>query len=178
MVAPLFMAALPLIAEFAPGLIRSLAGEDAGDVADKVVGIAEDLTGAVTPEDALIALRGSPELQHEFRTQLASLEVELEKAYLADTQDARGLTANLAASGHASAWSAPLISLVVTLGFFGMLWLIVQSAIPDASSDVAFMMLGALAAGFQQVLAFWLGSSRGSKDKDSLMAAIQSKLLK
>ena len=56
------------------------------------------------------------------------------------------------------------------VGFFGMLYVVLdmeKTAIPD----VAFIMLGTLAGGFSQVMTYWLGSSRGSKEKTELMAS-------
>ena len=44
------------------------------------------------------------------------------------------------------------------------------NAVPEASSEVAYIMLGTLATGFVQVLNFWLGSSRSSQDKSQHLA--------
>lgn len=172
MVAPLLSVALSLASEFAPKLITGLVGKEAGAIAEKVVNVASELTGK-PGEDALLELRENPELQNQFRTRVVELEAELTKAYLADTASARDLTSTLAVVGHGAAWSAPIISVVLMLGFFGMLGLIIMEGVAETASDAAYIMLGALAVSFSQVPNFWLGSSRGSKEKDGVIAGLR-----
>lgn len=47
---------------------------------------------------------------------------------------------------------------------------VLSRPIPEASSEVTYIMLGTLATGFVQVLNFWLGSSRSSQDKSQHLA--------
>ena len=42
--------------------------------------------------------------------------------------------------------------------------------LPDGSSDVVFMLFGALVTGFGTVLQYFFGSSKSSTDKTSLLA--------
>lgn len=78
------------LAQFAPSILRFFgAGEKPVAVAEKVVGIAQQVTGAQTPEEALQRMRADAQMQHEFQMKMLEQDAELEKAYLADRQNAR-----------------------------------------------------------------------------------------
>lgn len=69
------------LAQFVPGLTRLLMGDKAGDVADKVVGAANAVTGADNPDEALAQIKKYPELQLKLQQEmnhivLAELEAE------------------------------------------------------------------------------------------------------
>jgi hypothetical protein len=71
-------------------------------------------------------------------------------------------------------WVGPTLSFLVLAGFFFMLWSLLHV---DAEAlgklgniqNVLFTLLGALGAAFTQVINYWLGSSKGSADKTSLL---------
>lgn len=70
---PLALAA----AELAPGLIKWIAGENAGDVAGQVVDTVKSVAGMDDPEAAVAAIKASPELQLEFQRAASDLEIRL-----------------------------------------------------------------------------------------------------
>ena len=76
----------------------------------------------------------------------------------------------LAAANEATAIAVCVISVLVITGFGVMLWLILGDPLPDGNSEIVYILLGTLAAGFSQTLNFWLGSSRSSQDKSQAMA--------
>jgi len=168
---PLIPAAIGIAAEFLPGLVRHLAGDKAGDVARSITQAATTVTGAPTPEDAMALLAGDQDKQRELRQRLAELEVTLEQAAQADRQDARALTRSLAAEKTAIAWAAPLLSAIILISFAFMVYLVVVTP-PEDSSQVAQILLGALASMAVQVTNFWLGSSRSSQHKTQLLAGL------
>jgi hypothetical protein len=171
---PLIPAASAIASEFLPGLIRHLAGDKAGDVARSITRAATSVTGAASPEEALEMLAGAPDKQRELRRALAELEVSLEQAALADRQDARALTRTLASEKTAIVWSAPILSAIILLSFAFMVYLVVVTP-ADNSSQVAQILLGALASMAVQVTNFWLGSSRSSQQKTELLAGFPVK---
>ncbi len=69
--------AISLAAKFAPLLISKLAGKDAGEVAEKVVGIAQGITGEVDPSNLLDTLAQSPARIVEFRQRSNELIMSL-----------------------------------------------------------------------------------------------------
>jgi hypothetical protein len=83
--------ALPIIpialglANVVPGLLRLLKGDQAADVAEKVIGIARAVTGIEDPEEAVKAVQMDPASQIRLRV----LALEEINAFLQDRQNAR-----------------------------------------------------------------------------------------
>lgn len=63
-----------------------------------------------------------------------------------------------------------ILSAFITVGFFGILaWMLHDDKIAD--SPPILIMLGSLGAAFGAVVNFWLGSTKGSQNKDALLAS-------
>jgi len=95
------------------------------------------------------------------------------RAEVADTQSARATFRALALANNPMSWGAPLVSILVTTGFFGILTILVLG-LGDMKDNpnvvqIVNITVGALAAAFATVVSFWLGSSQGSRAKDSLI---------
>lgn len=69
-------------------------------------------------------------------------------------------------------WGSVVISMIVTVGFFWMLYLVLQREIPAGSRDLANIMLGYLGGSFTAVVGYWVGSSVGSVRKDTYLNQI------
>lgn len=92
--------ALSLAGQFAPGIIKYFTNSDtAGAVAEQVIGIAKTVTGKDAPEEAVAALTADPALAMQFKTAVMANDAELDKAYLADRQDARARDLKLHQAG-------------------------------------------------------------------------------
>ena len=91
-----------------------------------------------------------------------------------DTQDARAQTVKLAETGSSIQWGAPVISVIVTFGFIGILVMLVARPLGLGPVQVTVLnvLLGYLGAGFQQTVNYWLGSSAGSATKDVALKQI------
>ena len=73
-------------------------------------------------------------------------------------------------------WGRVTVSLLVVSGFFYVLVLVLTTKMSgSATPEVLLVMLGALGAGFQQVISYWVGSSSGSSAKDKVIAATAEK---
>ena len=60
------------------------------------------------------------------------------------------------------------VSILVIIGFLSCVGAVVFGvAVED--SELMFILIGALAAAFQNVVSYWIGSSRGSKEKTDLL---------
>lgn len=187
---------LPLALAAVPELIRMIAGDQAGAVAGRVAGIVHTVAGTPDPAEAQQRLAADPALAADLRVRLAALALDAQRAIdlaaeqrrqaelatlrtaLEDTQGARATMQAMVAAGSPVAWGAPVVSILVTSGFFGiLLTLIVGNASFEA--DVAAIInitIGALAAAFATVVNFWLGSSQGSRNKDATVTQIRSSL--
>lgn len=70
------------LAQFAPSLLKLFgAGEPTVSMAEKVVGIAQAVTGTSSPEEALAAMKISQEAQAAFHMAVLQQQTELEKLY-------------------------------------------------------------------------------------------------
>lgn len=160
------------LAQFAPSLLRFFgAGEKSATIAEKVVGIAQSVTGAPSGEAALAALQQNAQMAQEFNLAALRADTELEQAYLADRKDARARDVALAQAGRFNR-RADLMVLMDVVGLISCLVAIVW--LRDSLSGEAITLITTLASYFGLSLRdahqFEFGSSRGSRDKDELLA--------
>lgn len=174
----------PLALNIAPvlsGLIAGPAGAAVGGVLGKALASAMGVDA--TPEAVREAIQADPEgaektiralgLDPALVATLGGVEaVELARERIAadDRQSARAQTVELAKAANPIAWGAPLISAVVTIGFLALSAAMLFKQIPDTQAFL--LIIGAMIAAFTQVVAYWLGSSIGSKTKDVTLRAI------
>lgn len=91
-------------------------------------------------------------------------------AYLADVKDARQQTVKLTEAGSSIAWGAPVISVMIVMGFLGLVTALLFKTVPD--NQVTLILFGGLSAAFSQVVSYWLGSSAGSARAGDTIRAI------
>lgn len=168
MVLPLIGIAASLAAEFAPGIIKHLAGDKAGEVAEQVVGIAQKATGQGSPDAALEALRADPQAVLAFKSEMATLEIEAEKAYLADRQNARQRDTDLKKMGYRNTRADIMIFMAFVCVCFISYMIFDASTIKPEILAIFNMALGYLFKMLSDAFQFEFGSSRGSKEKDVL----------
>ena len=157
----------------APTLGGLLAGP-AGGVVGNLVGslIGQALGVAPTPEAIGQAIQSDPSgaaakiqaVEQAHGQTMSALEAEV-----ADLASAREQTVDLAKSGSAISFGAPIVSAVTTLGFIAVAVYATVHGVAD--SQATQLVVGALVAGFSQVIGYWLGSSFGSRSKDDAIAA-------
>lgn len=101
------------------------------------------------------------------QTQLAQLAEEKYEAQLKDIDSARQM--QISALKQES-WFAKnyihILSSIITIGFFGLLWYMVKFDVPAANKDMLNIMLGSLGTAWITCVAFYFGSSSSSKTKD------------
>lgn len=155
------------LAQFAPGIIKLLTGSDkAGDVAQAVVGVAQAVTGAPTPEAALEQIKADPNKVLEFQQAMAAQQMEMERAYLADVQNAR---ARDIAIVQATGRNTRANVLAAGAGFIVIVCLAVvvwQSGMDDYVKATISLILGRALGWIEQVMSFEYGLTRESAKKD------------
>lgn len=62
------------------------------------------------------------------------------------------------------------LAAAITVGFFGVLWLLMTLETAGHMKDALLIMVGALGASFGAIVNFYFGSSSGSQSKDKLLA--------
>lgn len=164
------------LAQFAPTVLRYLGvGEDNVQVAEKVVDLAEAVTGTKSPEEAIAAIKTSTELQLAFRDKILERTQELERLYYADISDARQRDAEFVKAGKINTranWLsvlAILVVLVVTVAVWA------SPDVNDYVKGIITLVLGRFLGYLDQIFNFEFGTTRSSKEKDQTIKALTEK---
>jgi hypothetical protein len=118
--------------------------------------------------DPALALK-LKELEAAHQSKLMDWQLAIIQADLANVQGARQAEVEKAKAGYLGAWATPLVALIVTVGFFVMLYVVMSKGDGKPMSEAAVLLLGALSAGFGSVVQYYLGSSLGSARKDAAL---------
>lgn len=169
---PIIAAALGF-AEFAPMIARWLSGNQAEDVATRVVDMAKKITGYEDTNNAVSYFRENPTAIIEFQKAVLEMDKDLEVAVFQDRQNARNRDIALAQVGHKNmradimvvSAALGLIMCLASLAFY-------SEALPGEAVGIISTVAGIFGACLKDAYAFEFGSSRGSKEKDSTVAAI------
>lgn len=140
--------------------ICSLFGADPKDPADLLAKIQAD-------PDAVLKLR---EFELRNKVELEKVALESDRMHLQDISDARSReVAGIQATGKRDAFLYVLATSVV-IAFGAICFVLIYEPIPEGANQVVLLLFGGLVAGFTQVMNYFFGSSKGSKDKTNLMA--------
>ena len=97
------------------------------------------------------------------------LQIELD-----NVKSAREREAKITETGSATKWATTVVSAVVTVGFFVILWEILWGQSSMEENQAALLLLGSMSTAFGAVINYYLGSSQGSARKDALLAQAPS----
>jgi hypothetical protein len=162
---PLLGAVLPYIV---PAVAERIAGEPAGDIARKVVEVAQAVTGQTEPDAVAQALAGDPALAAQLRTRLAEIELDVIRADAADRADARARHALM------RDWATPALAFFITLGFFAALGFAMAFGLPEVGREPLLVLIGSLATAWTAVVGFYFGTSNGARrSADAINATLK-----
>jgi len=98
----------------------------------------------------------------EFQKSTQELGLNFEKLATDDRKSSREMQIST------KSWVPPVLSMLVTVGFFGILiWLMVHPA--DTANTPLMIMLGSLGTAWTGIIAFYFGSSAGNSRKDEML---------
>jgi hypothetical protein len=98
----------------------------------------------------------------EFQKQAQELGLNFEKLATDDRKSSREMQI------ATKSWVPSVLSMLVTIGFFGILiWLMVHPA--DTANTPLMIMLGSLGTAWTGIIAFYFGSSAGNLRKDEML---------
>ena len=118
---------------------------------------------AMASPDQLLALKKADE---DFAAKMQELDVDLEKVAAGDRDSARHREMAI------KDWVPGVLAILVTLGFFGVLSMMLTYGAPESGRDALLVLIGSLGAAFTSMLSYYYGSSTGSKQKTELMATM------
>jgi hypothetical protein len=159
------------LAQFAPQVVRWVSGSDkAAEAATKVVEIAQVVTGKGSGLEALEAIKADPAAVLSFRQAIANQEADLDKAFLADRQDARKRDVAIGQAGRYN-WRADVLAFLAVGGLVICVYCIAsQAGLQERAVNAIMFIAGVLASAVRDVYGFEFGSSRSSKDKDATIS--------
>jgi hypothetical protein len=100
------------------------------------------------------------ELQQNGELKLEEFEVKREEIAASDRNSARAREMHLKDS------TPTILASLITIGFFTILGYMLTEGMPENGKDALLIMLGALGSAWTGVVAYYFGSSAGSRDKD------------
>jgi hypothetical protein len=180
---------LPLIAagvagvlvETLPSIASWIFGDKTGKAVETVTGIAREVLGTDDPAGIERALATDPNIALQFKMAVIQAEAdarrhELEtlQTQLADVASARNQTVELAKTGSAIAWGAPIVSVLAIAVFAGFVAMLFFKVAPPGMTEALLLLGGSAATGYGMVLSYWLGSSSGSAAKDVALRQVAS----
>lgn len=169
---PLIAGALGL-AQFAPVIARWLGGDQAEQMAEQVVNVAQRITGQQDPSLIAQMLQENSLLVSEFQKAMMEIDARLQIAMLEDRQNARNRDVSFIQSGKRNS----RVDVMVVSAAVGLIMCLCSLAfyaqhLPGEATGIISTIAGIFGACLKDAYAFEFGSSRGSKEKDSTVAAI------
>lgn len=158
------------LGQFVPAITKWITGSDkAAEVAEQVVGIAETVTGA-SGSDAIGAIKADPAMLLQFKERVMAQQAELDRLAYGDTANARHMQE--VALMQDDLFSKRFVYYLASFwSVFTCAYIFVISLIDVPEKSVRFVdtilgfLLGTVVA---TIIQFFLGSSIGSKAKDTL----------
>lgn len=166
----------PLLGQVAPTLATAMGGPLAGlavkTLSNVLLGHEDGDEEAVsmalqnaTPEQ----LASVKQIDADFKVRMKELEIDLERISAGDRDSAR--KREMEVKDH----MPKILAVGVTVGFFGCLFYMFVYGVPKNGNEALLLMLGALQTAFTGIVAYYFGSSAGSKAKTDLMSANKDK---
>lgn len=179
-----------MVAKAAPILGTVLGGPAVGAATGGVVSMISSALGIepdeTTPANVAAMLGADPEamlklkemeLNHKVELEKLALEgdrleIEKDKAYLADIQNSRTRQVESEKATGKKDWALYLLAYAITGGFFATLLALIAFPGLATASPALLILLGSLGTGFGQVLGYFFGSSKSSSDKNKMIASM------
>lgn len=160
------------LAQAAPAVLRWITGnENAAKAAEAVIGVAKQVAGVEDSVQAASAVQADPALVLQFRQRIAEMSQELDLAFLADRADARKRDVAIVQAGQRNVRADVMVG-IAFLAVLGISALLALGKISGDSAAGGFLLSvgGMFARNIGTAFDFEFGSSRGSQNKDELLA--------
>lgn len=154
--------------QIAPTIATALGGPLAGmavSAISKAIGVDEDKVTDLISSNKMTAeqIAAVKIAEIELQKQAQELGLNFEKLATEDRKSAREMQM------VTRSWVPPLLAGGITLGFFGILIMLLLGKV-DGNNPTILMMLGSLSTAWTGIIAYYFGSSAGSQAKTDLLA--------
>ena len=146
------------------GALFGPAGAAVGSIIAAQFGVSPD----ATPDQVLTAIKGDPDAALKLREietnhieRLQELENDRLRIETADVQNAR--------SAHQHHWMPSVITMVLCALFGCIVGALFVLVIPGENKDIMVYMAGQVSSMMASCIVYWVGSTRASANKDSLI---------
>lgn len=143
------------------GIAAGFIAEKLGLEGKTVDAVTKALTDNKMTADQVTAIRLA---EIDFTKFLAQNEITKDQLDTQNTADARAMQIAVKSS------TPDILAVIIVTGFFGILITMMMGLLTASDQQALLILLGSLSAGFGAVLNFFFGSSRGSQNKDVLLA--------
>ncbi len=162
---------LSLVRTVAPTLASAVGGPLAGMatrvISDALLGKPDgteaeliEAAKAATP-DQLVALKNA---EADFILRMRELDIDLERLSNEDRANARDREVKVGDK------TPKVLAAVITVGYFGVLFWMLKNGLPSSGgSEAMLVMLGTLGTAWGGIVAYYFGSSAGSRDKNRMI---------
>ena len=162
------MPLLLALANFAPMLAKYFTSSDSTTtkITEVVSNIANSITGAKTPEEAIQMLTANTQMANDFQLKILAQSEELDKLYLLDIEDARSRDVKLAQAGQKN-WRADSMYALAVLVVISLVILIWKTPeITEYVKGIVTLVLGRFLGYLDNIYSFEYGRTRSSSLKD------------
>jgi hypothetical protein len=154
--------------QIAPTVATALGGPLAGmavSAISKAIGVEPEKVGDLISNNKLTAeqIAQVKLAEIELQKQAQELGLNFEKLAVDDRKSARDMQM------ATRSWVPPLLAAAVTVGFFGILVMMLLGKV-DSNNPAILMMLGSLGTAWTGIIAYYFGSSAGSQAKTDLLS--------
>jgi hypothetical protein len=143
------------------GIAAGFIAEKLGLEGKTVDAVTKALTDNKMTADQVTAIRLA---EIDFTKFMAQNEITKDQLDTQNTADARAMQVAVKSS------TPDILAVIIVTGFFGILIAMMLGLLTASDQQALLILLGSLSAGFGAVLNFFFGSSRGSQNKDVLLA--------
>ena len=154
--------------QIAPTIATAMGGPLAGmavSAISKAIGVEPEKVGDLISNNKLTAeqIAQVKIAEIELQKQANELGLNFEKLAVDDRKSARDMQM------ATRSWVPPLLAAAVTVGFFGILVMMLLGKV-DSNNPAILMMLGSLGTAWTGIIAYYFGSSAGSQAKTDLLS--------
>jgi len=153
--------------QIAPTIATAMGGPLAGmavSAISKAIGVEPEKVGDLISNNKLTAeqIAQVKIAEIELQKQAQELGLNFEKLAVEDRKSARDMQM------ATRSWVPPLLAASVTVGFFGILGMMLLGKV-DSNNPAILMMLGSLGTAWTGIIAYYFGSSAGSQAKTEML---------